>query len=308
MEKIDTYSNSTSSDVLDTPSKVPMGMSTFMIVMSLLATISNLCVLIILLKTKSLHKNNHVVLILLLCISDINVGLSGVIYGTTFIFPSLSTDRSFCTFHVVIYIIGVGQSLGQSFLICLNRFAATTVNSIVSNMFDRKKKYVWTLAVWVGFAMYVLPTIAIHQKTIKYCSVVSLLGEHYETMAVILSAYAVPVLIMLFTFYIITVLRIRKRYTTIKPIGTVLNSTNESSEKKLQDSILTVGLLLLVLVLFTAPIIFCLLIESFGFRVGRLLRTTLCILPIFNSTFNPIIYASRLKEFQTALAWVFKSG
>ena len=299
----------------DIRSRVPLGLSTFLTAISVLTTLTNICVLILLLKTRSLHKQAHVVLVLFLCISDINVGLSGVIYGVTFISPVLSTNRDFCSFHVVIFIIGVGQSLSQSFLICLNRFAATTSNSIVSNMFKRKRKYVFIFSVWIGVQIYVIPTIAIHQETIEYCSVACLLGYNYRIMAIIISSYAVPLLVMIVIVYIVTVLRVYKRFTTVHPniakenlSTTTDHVTNEVNEKKVRKTIMTVGILLLFMLIFTAPIVFCLFLESFGIAVHRLVRTTLCILTIFNSLFNPIIYACRLQEFRNAVKLLFKTN
>ncbi|XP_069131605.1 cannabinoid receptor 1-like [Argopecten irradians] len=287
---------------------------TIVFVMTSFVTASNVLVLVILIWKSDIKKNYRIEFILWQCLSDIVVGISGWMFGLNYIIKDLSTNANYCRLMYHFIAAGIGQSIAHTFLICIDRYMAI-VKNIRYKRFTKKYRYMVIFGTWLFIHCYVgtLVVIGMRAESISYCAL-----ESFPTYKVLMNGanlLFMPLFLFVPCIYIYSMVIFRKRLKQTQhcsdvPLYVVRNPTSTSSptaskrqqtlsQKYEQYVIVTIGLIVMALLVFTGPFVSVLFLEGMDILpINRGVRMASTIMTLVNSTFNPFLYVWRIRKFR----------
>lgn len=283
-----------------------------------LILVHNFLVLAVILFSHKLKQNPHIENILWLCLSDIIVGISGVMYILSQAVDSLAYSPAFCSASIHFINAGVVQSLSQTFLVCLQRYMAV-VKHTQFKQFNKKWRYglIFGTSIFVHVYIGIIVARYLQAERILFCGAKAY--PEYKSFSLAISLLSIPFLVFTVGLYASIVITFRKHIKRIQPapgnhlvihVSEVSRnvSTNTSheqkkaSQKKEMHLIVTVGLILAAMLFMTGPNVFIRSIEGIStITFERKTKTVLSILAAINSILNPILYACRITEFRREL-------
>ncbi|OWF37332.1 Sphingosine 1-phosphate receptor 3 [Mizuhopecten yessoensis] len=278
--------------------------------------ISNLLVLIVLICQPEIRKNYRIEFILWLCLSDIVVGISGLLFVCNFLIKGLSKNTHYCSLMYYFIAAGIGQSLAQTFLICIDRHMAVVAN-VRYKLFNKKYRYIVIFGTWVFIHTYVGTLVAVFMRTdyITYCSAKSF--PYSKLFLTAINVLFLSLLLAIPCLYISTMISFRNRskrtHNYPNVILSVVNSApssqstqniahflekNKIRHKYEKHVLVTTGLIVVVFLLLNGPFLFIIIfLEGNDFiAVQRSTRILISLMTFLNSAVNPMLYAWRIRK------------
>lgn len=287
-----------------------------------IVTFINVSVLVAAIKCSPKKQNDHFNLVVGLTLSDICGGLSLLVNGIRLSFPSLYLKPIFCASVVVALAVAILSSVTQTFFICFNRFLLIRKSSLNKKIFSKRSIYIICAANWATAYSVVLIFVDINSIIInrhKICNIYTVFGKHSKLFRYIYCCFCIVCLAFTVVLYLKGLHKLRKvcRTTHISAIAVgatrrettfdtaEANATYPSSlaqdNRKISQSMKTVGLIIIALTCLTVPLIIVNLISTASQSV--ILGTT--NLAILNSVINPFLYCNKIKILRMKLKSMF---
>lgn len=297
---------------------IPIWLSVSVGLINVLILITNMIVLLASCTQKTVMSRRQTTITVFLCISDISVGISGIVFviGTTS--RSISANEIFCTVQNLLLECSMAFTRINTFLVCLERFLAIKHTRRWNQAFGNRGRVIMIVISWLVIVAYFgsLKTLRLYKKTVCYIS--EYYGSNYTLVIRMISFFGSPFLIGTMVLYLHTIcVLISWHKKTLHSIGPVRNEQNlaiiEQVAKQQQhyanlnnvelEAAKTVGILLLVLCFTSGPFMILLYVEAIcpGCYVSRNLRVILGVLSFINSLLNPIVNRCRMKELKVAI-------
>ncbi|KAK3097273.1 hypothetical protein FSP39_008236 [Pinctada imbricata] len=281
-------------------------------VTSVFVIIPNFFVLVAVARNSKIRKNAYTVLVLLLCISDLLLGLSGLLFSGYYAMSHLNTDinRPVCTIILHFLVAGIAASLGQTLLICVNRFlAASGATSTNELLFKENRKYITVTAMYVSVQAYFLAILPFQGSgpvmTCNFCNLYR--GGNYQAGVIFISFAYTSLYFFILVLYGCAIVRLRKRFSQVVPGQSVLptngsmNSASLPSYRMSVRAMTTLGVVLVLISVLTLPLVISSILEAFKIEITLKAWTfTLCF-ALLNSITNPIVYTWRFADLREEL-------
>lgn len=260
----------------------------------------NLSVIIVTFSTRKLRQNTYLNLILTLSVSDFIFGLTTLLTGIRRLSPLLSKMKELCILSNLIVPTCFLASLYQMFLISLHRYLVISGSDWSTKLFKQKRKYIWYMACWVvhivPLSFFVSPLPAEVDHT---CSTDTVF---YENRYIVFCIIVIPQLVCIFlilVFYCSAMFSLKKNDLNVKQ-STLSDRILENKREKFLKSMKSVSVLLLVLLIFSGPMV----VRNFLSIIQEATQESLLItfpLTNINSLLNPLIYFTNVVEFKNAI-------
>ena len=266
----------------------------------LLVLVTNVFIITVLAKRRTLRENTYTVLILTLCAADITVSLGGMTFILSQLFPSIDLCRA------MIYLFSLGRFMSVYFTFNISLYRFLSAISIAW----QDKLY----AGWRKYAMLFIPTtlvgitnlaFTITEKHLSTCSPDAMLGSPHTVFSIYIASINSTALISAVFVYILAIHAIRKRFRQVLPqlppassnITTASCFSSSTTRKKREIAALkTCGVIVTVITIGTAPFLVTFLMMAMEVEVPQAVRYPLAVCFLVNSAANPAIYAWRLPE------------
>ena len=309
---------------------------------SVFGIITNLIIILALIRSKKLRKNAYISLVLMLSIFDILGGFSfliRLIHNLIQNHISGMGNHVFCTVLLHFNFTGFIASLGQTLLICMNRLLAAT-NQVVINrrLFHEWRKYVTSIVMFLICNIYFLSLIPLQAKVqiVKNCKLCSMYsGTAYLLVTTLIGVVVGGMFICVLVMYIILLMVIRHQEKSIdhgparlsavwksdqanrnlggtvmikipSRIERVLSQKRNIVRRKFRMAALkTLSILLSVFVVLNLPAIIINVLSS-STSVPIEAGSTAVILAVLNTVANPILYTRRFTELRVELKRLFR--
>ncbi|OWF40569.1 Beta-2 adrenergic receptor [Mizuhopecten yessoensis] len=317
----ETYNETTFNDV---NTSFPVVKVALMSMWSIMVLVPNCLVLVVLTVKTNLRKTHRTEFVLWLCISDLMVGLSSVMYLLTHVAGSLATSPRFCALTLHCVYSGVTLSLVHIFFLCYERYLAV-VRKIRFQLLNKKMKYILVLGSYLIVSLYtgIMTACFLRADTIEYCGIQSFpKGKYYMISA---SIVCLPLLVLTVFVYIIFVIKLKKQMRKTYTTAFQLTRNNEAMpnheavtvpsearrveqtfQQKEREITITIGLIVVALFLLTGPFIVTKFLEGISaVSLRPAIKISITFLAGSNSLFNPILYAWRLPAFRKEVRNIF---
>lgn len=308
------------------------------VTLGILSEILNCGMFILIIKMRCLRQNPYHFQVLMLSVSDFLTGLSNILVGPQYAFPSLKRKQTFIIFHVLLMMNGLYLSLLQTFLISLQRFTVICKENWNTILFCGKRKYVVCFGCWLALSItscaFVSPPSRSFEEAYDGKRIIPFVYQgHYEAFTNYnrtLFLFLITSTILLYVTsvrYVSKNLRMVKiRCTQVKVIQVQMapssSRTNESNtyssseqsvqrphtngfyqitqagHKKIVQTMYLVGLIIAVLILFTGPLMFYVWVEN---GPSELLGLTISMSGI-TALVNPILYGWKIEAVRKQIA------
>ena len=267
----------------------------------------NVSVFIILMVNRKLRTGNHTFIFISLSFSDAVFGLALVFVAAESKF-SLSNGR-FCPLWLFLAVLPMSISLCQTLVICIDRFCTLQSQHKYRNLFNGKKKYVATLAVWlfnIGYFLIVFLTLGSDNK-MKTCSDDFIFRNNLRLYKILQCIVILPVYISVLVLYFKILIQLRYKLSVINqgvPPETKTNSKTKpkhgiSSSQYLVSSVKTVSIIVVALLVFIGPFIVEICVESLTeYKITSYVK----FCTIINAFMNPFVYLWRISDFRVAVS------
>jgi hypothetical protein len=191
----------------------PAPIAALLVGVTAIVTLLNLCVLIVFFKSKVVRENYHYNLVVFLSISDLTLGLSGMMKSLRFLIPSLSEAIVPCIMSTGLTLAAVFMSLFQTFLISLHRFLVAVNSRWRDRLFQEKRKYIIYVFSWMSSLVWIFAFVhPTPKRDSASCSVYVIYGEHYPVFSRVFGVLGMALLISTILLYSFTLYNVRKRY------------------------------------------------------------------------------------------------
>ena len=182
-----------------------------------------------LIRNKKLRKNAYITLVLLLSVNDTSlcVLVMAICILNILSDPTSGISHVSCSIITHLLTTTLSISLGQTLLICINRFLAMNVKPDVNKMlFHEKRKYITTSVVFLGcftFNFSLIPLQAEKGKVL-FCDACNLFldDKSYLTAGSIISCFWVVNFTVIITMYLVVLYKLKRRTERVTPTGTFI--------------------------------------------------------------------------------------
>ena len=294
---------------------VSLSAAVSMTIVATIAAIVNIVILCLSVQQKELMKKDHVILVLMLCVSDVLVGISGMTLALNFIFKNLSSNRDLCSFQIILLISGISSSVAQLFVISLHSFLSTTTHTLLHILFKGSRKFIVVNCMIIAIFIMTVSSRALQEEHIESCSTSTLYKTNINIFRGTFAWFCIVVTSFIIVLNMITIVRV-KRFYKIRPIGanisyqvatqkiTVTEGQQQQQEqkiKKFRKSLITIVILIALLTITTLPFVFFNILESLEIDYPIQYQRMSGIAVIANSLTNPIVYVVRFAEVRQML-------
>ncbi|OWF37331.1 5-hydroxytryptamine receptor 6 [Mizuhopecten yessoensis] len=304
-------------------------MKTLYLVIACIAVVfviaSNLILLHALMLKSEIRKNYRIEFILWLCLSDIVVGISGLLLVCNYLIRGLSKNTHYCSLMYHFLAAGIGQSLAQTFLICIDRHMAVVAN-VSYKLFNKKYRYIVIFGTWLFMHAYVGTLVVVWMRVdhITYCSLTSY--PNHKLFLTGINILFLPILFAIPGLYISTIITFKNRSRRTYHLPDLTISTVTSTQTSLcpfpsihyfemtrirqkyqRQVITTIGLIVVALLFLSGPfIIIVLFLEGCGLiAVKTSTRMLFTMMAYCNSAANPILYGWRIRKIREIVTKLF---
>ena len=182
-----------------------------------------------LIRNKKLRMNAYITLVLLLSVNDTSlcVLVMAICILNFLSDPTSGVSHMSCSIITHLLTTALSISLGQTLLICINRFLAMNVKPDVNKMlFHEKRKYITTSVVFLGcftFNFSLIPLQAEKGKVL-FCDACNLFldDKSYLTAGSIISCFWVANFTIVIMMYSIVLYKLKRRTERVTPTGTFI--------------------------------------------------------------------------------------
>lgn len=317
--------NNTTLTLSTQPGGVSTTLSLVLIFTGCVVAIMNTTILFAALQISLFKTCAHHNLVLGLTFADTCGSLGLFSLGVRFLSPELSAQIPLCITTVVLYLVGMFTSFGQTFLICLNRYLLMSKKDWNSKLFQGKRRYLlyalhWTTGILVSTVFFESESI---RKNKQICNVYVLYGSRFEYFRITYCSICICIVILTVIFYIKTLFAIRRSFngvfprdneqsvqeitaSSMEPSSAISSQSNKvflrSQEKLMRKTTKIVGIILIALICLTGPMLVVNLVDSVSHSI---ILATAC-LALLNSMLNPIIYCANISVLRKKLKEMFR--
>jgi hypothetical protein len=173
----------------------------------------NLCVLIIFINSKTVRQNRHHNLVLFLSISDVILGLSGMIGCLRLLIPAWSEAILPCIMSTGLTSAGIFMSMFQTFLLSLHRFLVSVNSPCNDRLFQGKRKYGIYAIGWISSLTWIFALVHFtRNRNLAFCNVNVVYGDYFPVFSRVFGVLGMALLISTILLYSFTLHNVRKRY------------------------------------------------------------------------------------------------
>ena len=291
------------------------GVQTFLIVSAFVlvnfALILNISLLLILTFKKQIRKKTYTVLVLHLSVADTTVTVGAI--GWVLVQRFSPRSAYLCGIVISLAVFGLFLSIYYTFIISLNRYLSIANTTLNTKLSDGKRKYalLYIPSVAVGLANMIFSVT--WKESIAQCSMHTIFGASPSAFGIFVAALYFPVLFCTVVIYVFAIRAIRKHFSQVLPLAVIPRTSNGGPsgqnirQKREMASLKTVGVIIILLMILTSPILFLSVFSMLQFQLDRYFYVTCGLGALMNSAFNPIVYTWRMKEVRQEIHRIFTS-
>ena len=307
--------NITANTTKTTEGIVDGGVQTFLIVGAFVlvnfSLISNVSLIIILTFKKQIRKNTYTVLVLHLSVADTTVTVGAI--GWILVQRFAPQSANLCGIAISLAIFGIFLSIYFTFIISLNRYLSIANTTLNTKMSDGKRKYALLYIPSAVVGMTNLIFSVTWKNSVAQCSMHTIFGASPSAFGIFVAALYFPLLVCIVVTYVLAIRAIRKHFSQILPLAVIPTTSNggpsgqDIRRKRNIASLKTVGVIIVLLMTLTSPILFSSVLVMLQFPLDRYFHVTCGLGALMNSALNPIVYTWRMTEVRQEIRRIFTS-
>ena len=275
----------------------------FGMILSFVNFFTNFLILIVFSIRPKLQKNTYNVLVLSLSMADIVVSLSGIVHAATRKLAPQSTYL--CRTVTFLFSNGVFMSVYFTFVLSLNRFLSAASATWTQKLYGGKRKYLFLFIPCFCVSFANVAIVLQSEERITFCSVEILFSSNLRIVCAYISGLNIPILFGTIIVYALAIRAINRRFNKVTPQNGVVpdTQTNVPDVRKQRHvtALRTVGILIVIIVIGTAPYLTVFLLIALQTQVNSAIRAISAAGLLITSALNPVFYTWRLKDFRTEI-------
>ncbi|XP_048740100.1 cannabinoid receptor 1-like [Ostrea edulis] len=191
----------------------------FFLFVGILTLVFNSGILVLIVKEKKIRLNLYHFLVLILCVSDVLVGL-GFIFGILrTVHPAFQTSKAFAVLNVLLTTTGLYISLYHTFLISLQRFLVICKEKWNTLIFQQNRRYFVCVSGWIAILISNCIFISPHPASPGSDIISYVYNGHYQAYTIYIRFLTTSLLFSTVILYLVTIVYMLKTYRKISPTG-----------------------------------------------------------------------------------------